>query len=73
MNAKQHSWLTPATLVKQAIKKAAGNSFAPGETSVDIPNHFLLPSEKKDWIAPCEEEKLSAIKPMTSVEPGEGL
>lgn len=66
MNAKKCSWLTPATQVQQAIKRAAGKSLLlPQEKLVDIPKSFLLPSEKKDWVAPCGEEKLSAMKPMT--------
>lgn len=64
------SWLTPATQLQQAIKKSSWKlpAFAPGETFVDIPKCLLLPSEKKDWVAPFEEEKLSSMKPMTTAE-----
>jgi len=39
----------------------------PEETSVDIPKYFLLPSEKKHRVAPCEE-KLSTMKSVTSTD-----
>lgn len=51
------------TLLKKLLETT---HFCPRETFVDIPKCFLLPTEKKDWVAPCGES--TDVSYGTSVE-----